>query len=530
VSATSPSEDARNFYQQRLALTFLIGFALSLAFLVGNLAAVAAVEGHLLAELRRRAFHVAATAVLGAAAWVLRRRRLSHRQLEVVDMGLVLLVTLTIAINAGLNLIRIVSVFNLALVTGLIAVLRAVVVPSTAARTLTLGLAQSALTCTIFVLSAYHPAWPVVQRGHADWPMPYQLASFGLWLGALVATATVASRVIYRLRREVRAARQLGQYVLGEKLGEGGMGVVYRATHALLRRETALKLLPPDRVDPGTIRRFEREVVETARLRHPSTVAIYDYGRTPDGVFYYAMEYLDGLTVGELVEREGPLPPGRVVCLLAQVCASLEEAHSMGLVHRDIKPANVMVIGRPAAWDLVKVLDFGLVKSAAPLDGGASLTGVDQVTGTPLYMAPETIAQPDAAGPRSDLYAVAAVGYYLLTGHHVFEGASAIEIYAAHLHTAPLPLHERLGWDLPEDLEALILRGLAKSPGDRPASAAAFREALLHCDISPWTAEDARGWWRTHGERARRGEERLHGLAHAPTVTVVRDRVSPGAG
>jgi eukaryotic-like serine/threonine-protein kinase len=301
------------------------------------------------------------------------------------------------------------------------------------------------------------------------------------------------------------------------------MGVVYRATHALLRRETALKLLPPDRVDAGTIRRFEREVVETARLSHPNTVAIFDYGHTPDGVFYYAMEYLDGVTVGELVEHEGCLPPGRVVSLLAQVCASLEEAHSMGLVHRDIKPANVMVVGRPAAWDLVKVLDFGLVKSVAPLDGGGSLTQGDQLTGTPLYMAPEAISRPDAAEPRSDLYAVAAVGYYLLTGTHVFQGGSLVEICAAHLHTPPVPPHVRLGRSVPADLEALLLRALAKSPADRPPSAAAFGEALLACRVPPWTQVDARGWWRAKGERVRRRAERPGGPPHSPTVSIVLD-------
>jgi serine/threonine-protein kinase len=277
-------------------------------------------------------------------------------------------------------------------------------------------------------------------------------------------------------------------------------------------------------VDADTARRFEREVVETARLRHPNTVAIYDYGRTPDGVFYYAMEYLDGFDLGELVAREGPLPPGRVVWLLTQVCASLDEAHSIGLVHRDIKPANVMVVGNTGAYDLVKVLDFGLVKSAAPLDGGTSLTNVDRLTGTPLYMAPEAIARPDAAEPRSDLYAAAAVGYFLLTGQHVFTGASTVELLAAHLHTAPRPMRERLGRPVPPDLEAVILRGLAKAPADRPQSAAAFREALLRCDVPPWTQEDARAWWRTRGDRARRAERRERdGLAYVPTVTVVRD-------
>jgi serine/threonine-protein kinase len=237
------------------------------------------------------------------------------------------------------------------------------------------------------------------------------------------------------------------------------------------------------------------------------------------------MEYLDGFDVGGLVAREGPLPPGRVVWLLAQVCASLDEAHSIGLVHRDIKPANVMVIGNTGAYDLVKVLDFGLVKSATPLDGGTSLTNADRLTGTPHYMAPEAIVHPDDAEPRSDLYGVAAVGYFMITGQHVFTGASIVELLAAHLHTAPPPMGERLGRPVPPDLEALILRGLAKAPADRPQSAAAFREALLRCDVPPWTNDDARAWWASRGDRARRADDRKRGSdrAYVPTVTIVRD-------
>jgi serine/threonine-protein kinase len=524
VSLTPRSEDARNFCQQRLAVAYLVGFALSSAFLVGSIAARAVVDRQPFDALRPRLLHVVATAIFGTIWWLLRSRKANNVALDVADTAAILFLTLLLQLNSAHDQIRTVSVFNLALVSGLTMVVRAVVVPSTARRTLVLGLVVSATASAIFLLSAFHPSWPIVQHTEEGWPLPYQFASFVLWLGALVAVATVASRVIYRLRHEVRTARQLGQYVLGEKIGGGGMGVVYHATHALLRRETALKLLPPDMVDAETIRRFEREVVETARLRHPNTVAIYDYGRTPDGVFYYAMEYLDGLEIGELVQREGPLPPGRVVWLLAQVCASLEEAHSIGLVHRDIKPANVMIVGITGLYDFVRVLDFGLVKSRAPLDGGASLTNVNLLTGTPLYMAPEAIARPDAAEPRSDLYAVAAVGYLMLTGQHVFAASSVAELLAAHLHAPPVPIRERLGAAVPPDLEALILRGLAKSPADRPPSAAAFREALLGCDVPRWTQEDARAWWRTRGERARRRDAPALELTHAPTVTVVGER------
>jgi serine/threonine protein kinase len=241
------------------------------------------------------------------------------------------------------------------------------------------------------------------------------------------------------------------------------------------------------------------------------------------------MEYLDGLTIGELVESEGRLPPERVVWLLAQVCASLDEAHSMRLIHRDIKPANIIVTGNTAAYDHVKVLDFGLVKSLARLDRRGSITDANQLTGTPLYMAPEVIAHPEVAEPRSDLYAVAAIGYYMLAGQHVFDTSSHIELLAAHLHTAPRPLRERMGGrGVPADLDALIMRGLSKAPGDRPPSAAAFRDALLRCDVPAWTQEDARAWWRTRGERARRETPHAPAVVYPPTVTLVSDRVMHG--
>ena len=526
MSLTARSEDERNHYQQRLALTYQVGLALSSAFLAVQLVARGLVEGGLRAALQTRWFLVAATIVLGSVWWLLRRARVSFRILHFADTGLILFLTVLFAISAGMYEIRAVSVYQLAVVTGFVAMIRAIVVPSTAVRTLTLGLAQAAIATTIFVLSAFHPGWPVLQRGYEEWPFPYQLTAFSLWLGGLIALATVASRIIYRLRREVRAFRKLGQYDLGDKLGEGGMGVVYRATHAMLRRATALKLLPPDRVDPATIRRFEREVVETARLTHPNTVAIYDYGRTPDGVFYYAMEYLDGVDIGELVERDGPLPPGarrppaRAGLRLARRGARARPRaprHQARERHGHRQAVRVR---------LVKVLDFGLVKSRAPFRAASRSRTPTSSRGRRSTWRPRSIAGPDAAEPRSDLYAVAALGYYMLTGQHVFAARTAIEIYAAHLHTAPVPPHERLGRELPPDLEALILRGLAKSPADRPQNAAAFRGALLHCAVPAWTEADARAWWMTHGERLRRREAvRSTGVAFPPTVTVARDRL-----
>ncbi|MCC7539975.1 MAG: serine/threonine protein kinase [Deltaproteobacteria bacterium] len=529
ATTTAPTEETSRFLQNRLRLMYRVGFVLSVVFLVGVVGIRGAFGTGIWHELTSisRWFHTAETVGAGALWALLAHRKLGYRALLVVDAAAILTLVALLNLNAGLFEIRTVSVFNLALTTGTALLLRAIVVPSTAARTFVLGVIASVFSIVVFFVSDLVPAWPVRQRAPADWPLPYQLISLLLWLVVLVAIATTASRVIFRLRREVREAHKLGQYVLADKLGEGGMGVVYRATHAMLRREAALKLLLPDRIDAVALRRFEREVVATARLRHPNTVAVFDYGRTPDGIFYYAMEYLDGLTVAQLVDRTGPLPPGRVVSLLAQVCASLEEAHAMGLVHRDIKPANVMVVGHTAAYDLVKVLDFGLVKTVSTGEPGAAMRSTTEATiaGTPLYMAPEAITHPDSVDARADLYAVAALGYFMLTGSHVFGGRTVMEICAAHLNATPAPMRERLGRDVAPDLEALLRRGLAKTPDERPPSAAAFREALLACDVAPWTPQDARDWWLAAAREPRpSAPSPPQDPAYAPTISVASER------
>ncbi len=289
--------------------------------------------------------------------------------------------------------------------------------------------------------------------------------------------------------------QRLGQYTLDQQIGSGGMGVVYRASHAMLRRPTAIKLLAPGKVRDIDLVRFEREVQRTAQLSHPNTVAIYDYGRTPAGVFYYAMELLDGISLQQLVDEDGRQPAARVIHVLRQACGALAEAHAAGLIHRDVKPANIMLCERGLEPDVVKVLDFGLVKELDQAGNDASAT--DAVIGTPMYMAPETIADPSTVTASVDLYALGAVGYLLITGVTVFEGKTAAAVCGRHLSTAPVPPSERIGKPVAPDLEAIIMRCLAKQPADRPRDALALEQALAACvDAHGWSADAARTWWK----------------------------------
>ena len=388
----------------------------------------------------------------------------------------------------------------------------AVYVPSTARHTLLVaGMMTVPMLSSIFIaFSAWDPAlhdppaapWPKGQIGDMAYPATLVTACF--W-AIVVAMAASFSHTIYGLRKAVRDSRRLGQYTLEEKLGEGGMGVVYRASHAMLRRPTAIKLLLPDRAGAEALRRFEREVQRTAMLTHPNTVTVFDYGQTTDGVFYYAMELLEGASLQEIVEVDGPQPAERVIHLLEQVAGSLSEAHDAGLIHRDIKPGNILVVDRGGIPDLVKVVDFGLVKDVR---GGAStdatVTTAESITGTPHYMAPETISASDTVDARTDIYALGAVGYWLLTGTHVFSGNTVMEVLAHHLHTAPQPPSVRRNAPVERDLEKVLLACLSKRPADRPHSAQALRDQLRACYAARrWTSERAAEWWTLHRHQLR---------------------------
>jgi serine/threonine-protein kinase len=388
----------------------------------------------------------------------------------------------------------------------------AVYVPSTARHTLLVAALMTVpmLTSIFIAFSAWDPAlhdppaapWPKGQVGDMAYPATLVTAFF--W-SVVVAMAASFSHTIYGLRKAVSDIRRLGQYTLGEKLGEGGMGVVYRASHGMLRRPTAIKLLKPERAGAEALRRFEREVQRTAMLTHPNTVTIFDYGRTTENVFYYAMELLEGASLQEIIEIDGAQPAERVIHLLEQAAGSLAEAHDAGLIHLDIKPGNILVVDRGGIADLVKVVDFGLVKDMRTgTAADATLTHADSITGTPLYMAPETITTPDKVDARTDIYALGAVGYWLLTGTHVFRGNTVMEVLAHHLHSAPERPSTRLGAEVDGDLEKILLACLAKRPDDRPESARSLRDQLRACSAARrWTSFRASQWWSAHRHQLR---------------------------
>ncbi len=383
--------------------------------------------------------------------------------------------------------------------TALMVSIRAALIPSSPGRTVAvtavIGAPMILVNAVLLPAAGGGLTWRPLDSGAYAW-LP---ATAAMMWGFVIITCAVISWVIYGLRAEVQKARRLGQYVLEQKIGEGGMGEVYRARHGMMRRPSALKLLRADKAGEMSLNRFEREVQLTARLTHPNTITIFDYGRTHDGIFYYAMELLDGANLQRIVAVSGPQAPGRVARILTMACGALSEAHGSGLIHRDIKPANIMLCTQGGERDVVKLLDFGLVKELA-VEPDVKLTGVSTLIGTPQYLAPESILAPDSADVRSDIYALGAVAYFLLAGSEVFDGKSLLELCIQHVHKAPEPLVAH-GVNVPVELEALVLACLEKEPERRPQSAAELRQRLAACAIDPWTDESARSWWLEHQPR-----------------------------
>ena len=317
-----------------------------------------------------------------------------------------------------------------------------------------------------------------------------------VWMAVGCVVAIFGSYRVSLLERRVQDAERLGQYRLKRHLGSGGMGEVYLAEHVLLKQPFAVKLLSPDRItDPKVLQRFEREVQAMARLEHWNTVEIYDYGHGVDGSFYYVMEYLPGLTLEQLVTQFGPLPPGRAVQFLRQVCRALQEAHDVGLMHRDIKPGNIIVCERAGIFDVAKLLDFGLVKHVGLADPQLTMEGT--VAGTPAYMSPEQASGSEHADARTDIYSLGAVAYFLLTGRPPFTNRTATQVMAAHMYEAPAPIIAYRP-EVGAVLDEIVRRCLTKKPADRFPDARSLQAALEHYGGATWTQQDAQDWWREY--------------------------------
>jgi eukaryotic-like serine/threonine-protein kinase len=432
-------------------------------------------------------------AVVYAAIWrVPLLRAWSHRALR--GMDLVGSAAIGVAF-AGITMVHpspAISVWEATLAVTTVFGIRALLVPSGALWTAIVGVLSAAPPVAVIVAQ---PAY--FANGLA--PRTVVMLTANRMLTA-IASAAVVSGVLYGLRRQVREARRLGQYTLEDRLGHGGMGVVYRARHSMLRRPTAIKLMR--NTGSASPERFENEVQLMAGFNHPNMVAIHDYGRTADGRFYYAMEYLDGLDLEQLCEMDGPQAPARVIHFLRQICAALSEAHASDFIHRDIKPANVFVCRGRALPDLVKVLDFGLVKDLAGAESGPDLTVAGALVGTPLYIAPESITRASGPDARTDLYSLGAVAYRLLCGSPPFAGRTSVEVCAHHLHTPALPPSERTHRPIPADLEAVVMRCMQKAPEERFATAMDMTAALDRCaDAQAWTLATAQAWWTDAGAR-----------------------------
>ncbi|MGO9923769.1 MAG: serine/threonine protein kinase [Isosphaeraceae bacterium] len=433
---------------------------------------------------------------------------LSSKQLRLVEYALFLGLTLLLTASqyfVGVDLMRrgpeYVSIVVAFVKDGVIQMLVLMMIygtlipnpPAVAARTM---VAMLVGPVAAMLLLRFHPSAPpvIAQLSAAE-----EAGSNILFLGLGAALATYGSLLLSGLRTQLSEARSFGQYKLIRKLGAGGMGEVYLAEHALLKRPCALKLIKPESsADPLTLARFEREVQSSARLAHHNTIEIYDYGHADDGTFYYVMEYLEGMSLGDLVRAYGPLPAGRMIYILRQVCAGLAEAHGLGFIHRDLKPANLFIAVLGGETDVAKVLDFGLVK---PTKGpqSAALSADMIVSGTALYMAPEQAMADRSLDARADIYALGAMMYFALTGQPPFRGESPFAVMAAHARD-PVVAPSKVRPGLPDDLEDIVLRCLAKKPGDRFPTVKALAEALCACSSADdWGPNRADAWWTSIG-------------------------------
>jgi len=525
--------EARAFLQRRVATFGLIGAALGGTALAFRLV-LGLLFGVIEDQVTNPGFLIHAAGIIPMlAVWLIcRRGNLSVNTIHGVENAGIFLTSLCY-ISMGLQIRPEVGADTItAFILALVIFARSVFVPSSARRTTFLGIL---IGIPMVAAMYYHylsidlGIWRVFgypaeskQRVAAA-----QAVITLMWWTLTIGLAAVASRVIHRLRKEVSDIQSLGQYNLRRKLGEGAMGVVYEAQHGMLKRPTAIKLLRPELADAEALERFRREVQLTAKLTHPNTVTIYDYGRTPDGLFYYAMELLDGATLTQVVRASGPQPVERVVRILRDAALALNEAHEVGLIHRDIKPSNIMLARQGGVRDATKVLDFGLVKNLGKIDD-LEKTNTLSIKGTPHYLSPEAIQEPQAIDARTDIYALGAIGYYLLAGRHLFDGKTIMEVCLHHVHTEPVPLSEASPLDIPDELEALIMACVEKDQAKRPVSGQELADALDEIAVARWTRADGEAWWDAFSDQIERRSEPLIASPSAQTLAVDWDERSEG--
>jgi eukaryotic-like serine/threonine-protein kinase len=485
-----------------LALLMLFAFALDPLLFFGALLVVKLNEGSLPTEVFRDApFYWADVSVVAASAtlwWIARNRRVSATRLYSIGLLYEVAICFIMAFRTYWEYYRDTGMLpNLTWVPAVV-ILFPLILPAPPRLMLAAAVASAAMSPLALALLDY---WDKVRVDAS--------AYINTTLGSVIALgfAYMGARVVYRLGREVAVARELGSYRLEQRLGQGGMGEVWRARHRMLARPAAIKLIRPSLPGNGkagvsqeAMSRFEREAQVIARLRSPHTVDLFDFGVADNGSFYYVMELLDGLDADTLVRRFGPLPAERAVYLLIQICHSLSEAESCGLIHRDVKPANIFLCRYGEDCDFVKVLDFGLVKAFdEPKEAAADLTRENMVHGTPAFIAPEqALGRADVDG-RVDIYATGCVAYWLLTGQLVFTADTPMGYLMHHIHTPPRPPSTLAELPIPPALECLILSCLAKDPAQRPQSARDLSHQLAELECAgDWTEERAREWWDRH--------------------------------
>jgi eukaryotic-like serine/threonine-protein kinase len=511
---STPHEGSRRRVRRELPADLLreVSRRFSILALVGaSLWVIGALSGHLagraMAPSDPRCRQLGPTDAITAVSvlvslilfWYVRAHRRDPKQ--ILNIGLFYMVFTAAALASMMHVEPPppnVPVFPLISWAGALVLMSPAIVPVTPAQTLVASLIAVSL----------NPLAMLAARARGTWNFPSASDAFLMHYPdyMLAGVAVVISHVVTRLGQHVARARELGSYQLGDLLGRGGMGEVYKATHRLLARPAAIKLIRPDMlgsdraVTERLMSRFRREAETAASLRSAHTIELYDFGMTEDSTLYIVMELLQGLDLASLVSRYGPMPAGRVVYLLRQVCESLEEAHVRGLVHRDIKPPNIHVGPHGLHYDFVKVLDFGLAKSVDAVHDDHTLVTVSMeghIVGTPAYMAPE-IALGEAIDGRTDLYALGCVAYYMLTGQQVFEADKILQLITKHLEVEPKPPSLCTELPVPPALDRIVLACLAKRPDQRPASAAHLSRLLAAVETEKWDEEQAMEWWRIH--------------------------------